>query len=454
MPLFRFTAPTQTALARYNVRCRVNARWSISHYRTRRYNAKEILTGYAIIHELFTYNLPEPALRNSYTIEVQSEVASPAPYKLSVATYTHQNIPEDMPEGYTEISRHLLPLVPNDATRVYINRETYSIVVYTNTWRDALARYIGAQFITLLLSRVITISGEQFEILENDDEVAIAALYVDVIAAQINAIRDAAQREADERREAEEREQAARREQEYLENITNLFRQDEHELKNKIEHATSRVDTYKRHLEEALAQLEAARKEYYTAIILGEAADNAAQSLKQFITNCNWVRVVRCEGDILEVLITTKMEYWDKQTAERYLGRRTSRWINVLKKVFVTEEYELLMSNIVVIRVNDLRITDISKEKNALIPNMRNPHHAEYNCWGQYTATIADLIRAHRFEELFMTIRTAIAGINFADGAVAGRLVESYYNIEKPCILVKETGEILTPAAAIEKEVL
>lgn len=454
MPLFRFTSTAPTALTRFDVRCRVNARWDISHYRTRRYNAKEILTGYALIHELFIYNLPGTTLPHAYKIEVQSEIASPAPYTLSVATYTHRNIPEDMPEGYTEVPRHILPLVPNDATRVYINRETYSIVVHTNTWRDALARYIGAQFITLLLSRAITISGEQFEILENDDEVAIAELYATDIAVQINEIRDAAQREADERRENEEREQAARREQEYLENITNLFRQDEYELKNKIEHATSRVDTYKRHLEDALAQLEAARKEYYTAIILGEAADTAVQNLKQFITNCNWVRVVRCENDILEVLITTKMEYWDKQTAERYLGRRASRWINVLKKVFVTEEYELLMSNIVIIRVNDLRITDISKEKNALIPNMRNPHHAEYNCWGQYTATITDLIRTHRFEELFMTIRTAIAGINFADGAVASKLVENYCNIEKPCILVKETGEILTPTEAMEKEVL
>lgn len=454
MPLFRFTATAPTALTRFNVRCRVNTRWDISHYSTRRYNAKEILTGYALIHELFTYNLPGPIPVAYYQIEVQSEVASPAPYKLSVATYTHQNIPEDMPEGYEEIPRNALPLVPGDATRVYINRATYSIVVHTNTWRDELARYVGARFIHLLLSRVIALSDAQIAILIRDDEAEIASLYANDIAAQIDTIRDAAQREEDERREAEEREQAARREQEYLENITNLFRQDEYELKNKIEHATSRVDTYKRHLEAALAQLEATRKDYYTAIILGEAADAAAQSLKQFITNCNWVRVVRCEGDILEVLITTKMEYWDKQTAERYLSRREGRWINVLKKVFVTEEYELLMSNIVVIKVNDLRITDISKEKHALVPNMRNPHHAEYNCWGQYTATITDLIRTHRFEELFMTIRTAIAGINFADGAVASKLVDNYYNINKPCILIKETEEILTPAEAIEKETL
>lgn len=141
---------------------------------------------------------------------------------------------------------------------------------------------------------------------------------------------------------------------------------------------------------------------------------------------------------------------YDKDAARKYIQRslEDDDLIDFYTLLFIDEK--VLMEFDEEIHINfadatvDARTSRMTNfvDYNLAIPN---PHHAFYNCWGSYSATITKLIRENKYEELFFQIKAAVGSLNFCDYTVLGSYKElmTYIvngNYKPKCFYWKDEG--------------
>lgn len=145
-------------------------------------------------------------------------------------------------------------------------------------------------------------------------------------------------------------------------------------------------------------------------------------------TNGNSVLSYRCAAPLLN---------YDKEAAKAYYRRRikdcgeTVRH-DIFKLMFIDEKVVLKFDEEILIDFarGNIQARDGNlyhgNNYNEVFPN---PHHAGYNCWGSYGATIAGLINSYSIEELFYQIKTAVGSLNFSDPPVMNVFIDKLDNI-------------------------
>lgn len=91
-----------------------------------------------------------------------------------------------------------------------------------------------------------------------------------------------------------------------------------------------------------------------------------------------------------------------------------------------------------------------------------NPHHSNYNCWGNHESPIAKSYTSGQYTASLSQIIAAVGGINMADGAVIERFLHTLHELShksheywsnNKCVINKTTGKTMTVHEyACEKE--
>lgn len=268
----------------------------------------------------------------------------------------------------------------------------------------------------------------------------------------------------------------------------------EKELGDKMQNAyntlAEEVDTYAKsalinatqHRVTRFEREEADRLERYIVVVkqlreerdklIGIRARAEAVGLSDFLKSCkNNITYFAMQDSRLYVVYKTPLLYWDEDMFSTLRNARNNNVIAnprrddlnfMIKKVFEDKTHTLWMEEAFYIYLsgedNNPRYIDRGD-----VPNPRtelrvrpyvgieNPHHKEFNCWGDNLSSIRAAIANADFTIALAQIFAAIAGINFSDSVVMDKLFKSMLLREdriyrRNCIQDNQTKEFMTIA--------
>ena len=127
---------------------------------------------------------------------------------------------------------------------------------------------------------------------------------------------------------------------------------------------------------------------------------------------------------------------FDKDAARTYYRRLDSDtdYAKLFKLAFIDEQIIIMFEDVITINFSNLSFTgqNIPSYYNRPQSLMRNPHHEYFNCWGNYSTIIRQLIQKYSFMQMFMQIKAAVGSLNLTDYTVLNyfkdRMIrEAYY---------------------------
>lgn len=240
---------------------------------------------------------------------------------------------------------------------------------------------------------------------------------------------------------------------------------DDNRFINQINSVNNDINRLLESLHQAYAKLDVAKAALLQHKL--EGSSEALNALKQFLTACqdkiDYIEAV--DGKYLILVYKTPLLYFDPSLMRNYFSSTRENCVNtqpqarqqLLKDLFIEQTHQLLIETpfqldlragyATFIKVQNLNplanLTNISQ-----LHGVYNPHHYYYNCWGDNEPEIVANINENKLDLAVAQCFAAIAGINLADSAVIQKFVnQELYEFENvPCILVKDTNEIITIA--------
>lgn len=179
------------------------------------------------------------------------------------------------------------------------------------------------------------------------------------------------------------------------------------------------------------------------------------------------------ENNIMSIIVHTSIKYFEEDDFKALKASRRSNIYNiqskelqrVLDKIFIDRILEVSLITGVSIDLNGEGFTSNSDSDITFAnPNhylrqtltclgVSNPHHAMYNCFGNYVPLIHEAVKSQDYTLIISTALNCMAGINIADSTVFSRFVEYIAANASGNAIIKEveTGDYLTVQEAIDE---
>ena len=196
------------------------------------------------------------------------------------------------------------------------------------------------------------------------------------------------------------------------------------------------------------------------------------QVFMDLLTNSKALEILDATDRELLLRVTAPLQYFTASDFERYEANERSNYNalyrdkpelkELLHKVFITQDYQIIMQNIISMRVNTttyeaaaLSFQAYGNSKHNLLSEFPNPHLYHHNCWGQAQRKINEHIAKEDYELAVAQMIAAIQTINIAEAAtfinyfIEDLLQSKYTNLLH---LVDKSGKRYTLKEALDHE--
>lgn len=193
--------------------------------------------------------------------------------------------------------------------------------------------------------------------------------------------------------------------------------------------------------------------------------DGEMNTLSQFLRSMGdrLVKISCSDGGTIEIQLIQEWVYFDEDLYTTCDIRRQYRnegynpiIFELLDDIILNKNYGLLLEETVKVSADGkIRCVqyDFSRAKRDVKIGIPNPHHSNYNCWGNHESPIVKSYISGQYTATISQIIAAVGGINMADGAVVERFLHTLHELSRrnhdywsnnKCVINKITGKTMT----------
>lgn len=210
------------------------------------------------------------------------------------------------------------------------------------------------------------------------------------------------------------------------------------------------IEEERRHIDNVKTELTQALQRYYhaNALLIGGAETQLTEDDIKYIIDKNIVEGIHISGTTIYFSCTAPVLQYDKDAAEIYYKTiGNSDFKKLFKAIFIDEDYILHFTDCIKINYNTGTYSASSSALSHVhtVRGLPNPHHYHYNCWGNYSSIITELISNYDHLALFLQIKAAVGSLNMTDYTVLNRFKETIndnYWDNIPCVLWKSDKQM------------
>lgn len=221
-------------------------------------------------------------------------------------------------------------------------------------------------------------------------------------------------------------------------------------LERKIKALHEDLCTYQSKISSVLKELSESEMRY-TQLQL--APKEEATDIQEYMINnldCIKANKLGCE---YEIVIDSYFDNYDEDMLKAALQSRNSALslalepyptvIKVIKEIFLNHKARLKARSCFIFSTYEMRVSDSIKFTDGG-DRILNPHHLHFGCLGGFTPQITEAIRAKDYITAIELARVATGNINFMDGAVIPKFVETLANNETAKCVEMQNGSSVT----------
>ena len=220
-----------------------------------------------------------------------------------------------------------------------------------------------------------------------------------------------------------------------------------------------RVDEERRNIDNIKLELTRALQSYnqMNALLIGGLETQLTEEDIKHIIDKNIIEGIYIRDTIIYFSCAAPVLQYDKDAAEIYYKTiNDSDFKKLFKAVFIDEDYILHFTDCIKInyRAGTCSASEAAQSHVHTVRGLPNPHHYYYNCWGNYSSIISELIANYNHLALFLQIKAAVGSLNMTDYTVLNRFKEAIndgYWKETACVLWKSDKQMHTINETLNK---
>lgn len=190
------------------------------------------------------------------------------------------------------------------------------------------------------------------------------------------------------------------------------------------------------------------------------AVDNSIAEFINYVKEYDADKITRtvCDfhSDVFGLQLITKLCYWDEEIFRNYdtsargncVTERDDKTRALLRNIFLDRTVDVVFHTGIKIYFRSgtvQRYQDLLREGDSSI-GLPHTHTYHHDCWGNNKPPIEKALAERNYLIAWEQIKSTLSGLNLADTIVFSKFVRAMAESNIPCLVLKGTGEKMSPA--------